>query len=800
MISKHIRLAFRQILRQKFSFAIAILGFAVGLAVVAHLISYSLYYLDYDRNVENKEEWYRLRYSQIHPELGEFSSASFFIPPAKMLLKDIPEVQDYIVYWPSVIALNLRCDGKPFQMEEKVYVSENFPRHYKMEIIYGDPDSLLNDRNGILISESFSRNFFGDVNPVGKKIYAGGNPQYFISGVFTDLDSNLHLRHDHYSLWYNEDEYRTDSGEDWYLTGHVRVKIPDKEDKQVVEHKLNEILDEYRSVIGQTGRLEVNLDPISKIHFITGLKDDAPTMSILNIYSILVLSFMFLLTAVSNFFIIIGLSWKKRGDEFYFRRALGAGRADIFGQLLGEYGLYFVISVLLGVILYTATMSIFRDICQVDVLSYSLFTLPHAFYGVIALLSLAVLSGVIMSLHHSKLILEQSARQIVQRDRGISILLVVQMIIGFIFIAVAVSVSLQYSNARNLDWCWDSQNTIQYEYLSINDTARQGYYDARILRQRIREIPGVQKESVSNFNLVSKSLDNQNGFHEVEIYLYDSEMDTPIASYLSSCTPDFFRIREIELLSGNIPDEATEAQAVVNRSFADKYLTNPLGSRLRMATDDDSNWYEVVAVVEDCWFFPPHHEMIPMIMILNPYVIKYYQISWQEGSKHNVLPALEELFTDAAGGGVFGYTSKDIELAQAEFYVQDRIYKDISLFMAIFVVIIAVMGVYAVSSVSIHAQMKDISIRKICGAEFSDLFRLYLKKYIYLYILAAIPGMYLAHNLISLYADRFAMQNKFALIAFPAAIIIMIPIVFIPLYLNILKAYKADPTRYLQAD
>ncbi len=52
--------------------------------------------------------------------------------------------------------------------------------------------------------------------------------------------------------------------------------------------------------------------------------------------------------------------------------------------------------------------------------------------------------------------------------------------------------------------------------------------------------------------------------------------------------------------------------------------------------------------------------------------------------------------------------------------------------MAIFVLLISIMGIYAVSSASIHAQMKDISIRKVCGAELLDLLGLYMKKYLYL--------------------------------------------------------------------
>ncbi|HPI26815.1 MAG TPA: hypothetical protein PLO57_10175, partial [Candidatus Cloacimonadota bacterium] len=144
--------------------------------------------------------------------------------------------------------------------------------------------------------------------------------------------------------------------------------------------------------------------------------------------------------------------------------------------------------------------------------------------------------------------------------------------------------------------------------------------------------------------------------------------------------------------------------------------------------------------------------------------------------------------------------AQEIELTQAEFYAQDKAHKDISLFMAMFVAFIAVMGIYAVSSASIHTQMKDISIRKVCGAELSDIIRLYARTYCYLYIGSALVGMYLANNLIRLYNSRYAIVPKASLLAYPVAAIVMALIVSIPLCLHIIKAFKADANQYLQAD
>jgi ABC-type antimicrobial peptide transport system permease subunit len=111
----------------------------------------------------------------------------------------------------------------------------------------------------------------------------------------------------------------------------IRVKIPDKADLKIVESKLDKVLAEHRAVINNDGTLKVHLDPVSQMHFMPGLKDDEPTMSILNVRSILAISIVLIVVAIFNFMIIIGLSWKKRADEFLFRRAVG-GQLDLFHQ------------------------------------------------------------------------------------------------------------------------------------------------------------------------------------------------------------------------------------------------------------------------------------------------------------------------------------------------------------------------------------------------------------------------------------------------------------------------------------
>ena len=802
MTIQHVKLALREASKQKLSFLIAILGMAISFAAVAHLLSYSLYYLNYDRQVDNPQEWYRLRLTELHPDFGELNSSGFFVQTAGMLLKDIPEVSEYLLYDTIDLQFNLSCDDKPFPMNQRTYVTQNFSEHYKLKIVYGNPDSIFANPRNLILSQSYATRLFGDVNPVGKEVFAGPRAIFQIAGVFADLPENLHLRNDIYSTVDYESDNATED-EVWYWLRHVRVRIPDREAVAVVQSKLDAMLAKYQPLMQRENPMQVRLDPITKIHFTTGLRDDAPAMSILIVYAVLALGLIILIAALFNFLMIISLSWQKRNDEFYFRRALGAGRFELFVQMAWEYAVYFFISVLLSIGLYAATLGIFNDLVQIDTLSYALFRMPYLAYTGGALVLLGTISGILMSWRHARIKLDQPEWHQFHKHRGNQVLLCVQMIISFALISMALSVTQQYAFIRNWDWGWDGKNTVQYCYLTLPNSQIPGYYDSTVLRQRIREIPGVLKESASRVNTISTSLYSHRGFFEVPILLEDSSQHSPSHAYRCSLPPDFFRTRAVTLLAGTVPDHETDTEVLINDTFARQYFgsQSPLGKKLRLDIDEEADkWSQIVGVVPDLRFFPAHQEMVPIIYHLKPMVYEYYQVSWKPGHKQQVLSSLEELFADVVKQGMLGYTSQEVEHAQVEFYAQDRIYMNLSLSLALFVVLLAMMGIYAVSYASIYAQMKDISIRKVCGAEFSDLIRLYFKKYLYLFLGSGFVGLILAFNLARLYADRFSVKATGAWLSYPLTIIIMAFVVFLPLYINILKAYKADAIRYLQAD
>lgn len=803
MIFRYIKHALVLLRKEKLNFGIAILGLAFSLSAAALLASYCLYYFGYDRSVSDPDEWYRLRLNTYNAVDGEKKESGFYLGTAGIMIREIPEIKEYLIMHQSFVDISLSCDDKPFPLNDKCATTANFPQHYKLKVIYGNPDSLLVDAKSIIISKSFSENYFGKINPVGKKIFVKSNPRFVITAVFEDLPKNLHLRSDIYNLE-NMQKTIMEERSEYLIRGHIRVRIPDPTAIPKVQKAFDEML-ANNPLLADTDDLKtVSLDPISKIHFMTDLMDDESTMSRSNIYAVMAIGILILLAALLNFVNLIILSWQKRINEFIFRKAVGADKSDIMMQLFTEYCLYFGVSILIAWGLYHLAADVFAGLLGLNLQNVEMMNGLNLPSAILMVWLLGIVTGLFASASFSRVEMINEEQRFRKKELGNRVILFLQLIIGFLFIATALIVSHHYSFIRNHDLGFDAKNTLQYKYTTFVNNTHPMYYDSNTLRSRIRSIPGVLKESATLFNVVAERLDNATRFYE-DKFILDTDTSSKLGrSYFVVCTPDFFSSREIQLLHGRIPDGGNKREVLVNNTFAKLYYPNssPLGRYLRSpdAAEDTEGGFQIAGVVADSWFFPKHNAMIPLLYALEPSSLEYYQITYAQGRKSEVQKNLDALFADVSKIGFQGFRSVDVAQEQDLFYKDDTTYMHLTVLFALVIGLISMMGIYAISSLHIRSQMKDIAIRKICGADIYDLYIYYVKSYQILFITSGIIGLLCAHYISMLFLDRFKLQAMYPWYMYPFTIVILALIVFLPLYLNVWKAWKTDPNQYLQSE
>ncbi|HPV14568.1 MAG TPA: ABC transporter permease [Candidatus Cloacimonadota bacterium] len=796
MLFKNVLFALKTFRKNRVSLGIAIIGLALSLVASALILSYCLFYWNHDKSVSNQSEWYRLRLSHSFEGI-EVHESGFYLQTAGMIIGELPQIKDHVIMHNNILDISLKCDGKRIAINDECRVTANLPEHYKMRIIYGNRDSLLVDKSSMIISKSFSQKYFGNENPVGKQIMVRDRPRYVISGVFEDLPQNLHLRSDIYTLIPSSLTSITE-GDDYLLTGHIRVRIPNPQDVPKVEAAINKMLASNAELSNPGGRKTVSLDPISKIHFMGKLEEDQPTVNLMSVNAVMVIGALMLLAAIFNFINIVALSWQQRRDEFAVRRSVGALRQNIFAQLLTEYISYFLIAILLSGLLYLLVAKVFYNLVGF----YTNPTLVQTLVAVLGMILVVFISGFLSAGHFSRGMLSTVEERHKKRAVGIKAILYAELAIGFLFISLAGVIGVGYSSILNRDPGFEADNTFQYKYVTLEGIEHPMFYESNALRERIRAIPGVTLESATNYSVVTDRLDMNSGFFEAYLELGSTKGPQQIMAYMVGASADFFTKRKVKILSGSLPTADKMNAVVVNQSFVERYsqADSPLGKTIRPLGGEEGLFFEIAAVANDAWFFPAHIQMIPMIYVVNPGQLQFFQISYQPGQKYEVWSKLDKLFEDVSSNGVLGFRSLDVAEEFSRFYQPDRVYVTLTILFAIIICVVSIMGVYAVSAQQFYRQLKDIAIRKACGAEFRHILALLLKSYIWLFCVAGLVGFIGSYYLTKLFFARFALSVAYPWWVLPLSVIVLFIVVFLPLYLNSRKAWKADPIKYLQSE
>ncbi len=517
------------------------------------------------------------------------------------------------------------------------------------------------------------------------------------------------------------------------------MRIPNPKDVLLVESAINKLLASNPTLSDTPERKVVHLDPIRKIHYISNLKEDESTMNPLNTYAVMVIGVLILLAAILNFINIVILSWQQRTEEFAARRSVGALKYDIFKQLLTEYTYYFLTALILSAFLYLLVAKIFYKLVGFQ-------SNPTFLQGVLALVSLLLIlfvSGILSSANFSMGVMRNREDRYKKRVIGIKSILYAELTICFLFISLAAAISVGYYSVLNRDPGFDANNTLQYKYLTRVGSTNPMFYDSNILRDRIRSIPGVKYETATNFSVVTDKLDMDSRFDEGALELEGKNGAQRIVSYIVGTSSDFFTKRKMRLINGTLPMEQKSNAVIVNQTFVERFSPDesPLGRSIRDPGSTEGEFYQIAAVVNDAWFFPAHIQMIPMIYILNPMQLQFFQITYEQGKKYEVLSRVDDLFEEVSSRGILGFRSLDVSEEFNHYYKPDTTYVILTLFFAFIICAISLMGIYAVSSLQFYRQLKDIAIRKACGADFIHILRMLLKSYLLLFFVTGLGGI-----------------------------------------------------------
>ena len=191
MLKNYITIALRNLFRQKGFAIINILGLTIGLTISALIILYIVHELGYDRFHENADRIYRVA---IKGEIsGQAIDVAVSSPPfGPALVSDYPEVVDYTRVNPPQNSLFAFGDERYYE-DDILFADSSFFKLFTIPLLYGDPETALDDPRSIVLTESVARKYFGDEYPVGKVLRYNDQADLTVTGVCEDYPDNSHF-------------------------------------------------------------------------------------------------------------------------------------------------------------------------------------------------------------------------------------------------------------------------------------------------------------------------------------------------------------------------------------------------------------------------------------------------------------------------------------------------------------------------------------------------------------------------------------------------------------------------------
>jgi putative ABC transport system permease protein len=748
MFMNHLKIVCRNFIRQKLFSFIGTASLTVGMTCGMLILLFIKYELSYDRYHEYAQDVYRV-VREHQGDLTWYNSSEH--PLAASLKQDFPEVLKATRVKKNDEVGVVENNSKRFYEDEIYFVDQDFLEIFSFPLLSGNTSTALVEPFSVLITQEMADKYFGGEEPLGKVIqinewYSEKKQNYQIKGILKNIPENSHFMFD-FLVSYNSLYFLKRGGrasvETWsYFEPKTYIKLASSADSKNLEGKFPEFLRKHKAEEAASER--IHLQSLTDIHLGGNLRFELETNSNMRIiYMFSAIAFFILFIACLNYINLSVARSTKRAVEVGVRKVVGANKKQLVRQFLGESVAFSILALLISFILVDLMWPAFSSLIGRELMSNPFQNLDM----VLIFLGAAVIIGFFSGSYPAFLISSFQPIQIIKGTLRIgsrssalfrNSLVMVQFAVSIILIICTFMIQSQLNYIRNRNLGFDRDQIITIYTLDGN----------------LKRNPGPFKEELLEYSHilgVTSSLDLPSTIHRTSsLEWMDKGEKRKSEFYFTFVDPDYFNVYDMEILEGRTFSEefpTDKLRGVVINETASRNLgwDNPIGKQLQ------SNRIEwtVIGVVKDFHFKSLHSEIEPMIFTALSMTRRpdYFSVKVRPIDIPNTIGFIRQKWERFSPEFPFQYTFLD-ERIDRVYKAEQRLGKSFNIFTAISL-LIACMGLIGLASFVSEQKRKEISIRKILGADFKSIIFLLGNEYlkcIAVAILIAWPIGYLVMN------------------------------------------------------
>jgi len=821
MLRNYLKIARRNLWRNKAFSAINIFGLAIGLVACFFVFQYVYFESTYDRFNKQSDNLYRvtISYSGSLSNVAPTAANHPAVGPA--MKADFPEVVDYarfvniaLFFNASTMSYDDGAEIKTFNEGSIFLADASFFNVFSYPLVAGDRKSCLKEANSIVISTSSARKYFGTKNPLGQTVKMSGRMPMKVTGVFTDVPENSHIKFDMLVSWATAGP---NFGNDvWVWPEYYNyVVLAPGTDIAKLEAKFPAFIEKYLGAKMKelNFRSAFHLQRVTDIHLTSNLlKEAEPNGSQKEIYFLAMIGVFILFIAWINYINLSTAKSIERAKEVGLRKVVGAEKQQLVTQFLLESFIVNVIALVLAAVIIICLIYPFNSFIGKDI-SLDFFTtgLGHEPLFWISILIVFVAGSLLVGAYPAFVLSSFLPAKVLKgfvmkSTSGISlrrVLVSFQFVLSIILIASTFVVFKQFSFMRNGNLGYKKDQVLIVKAPAIVDSTignKYGYFKSEMLNTS--SISGATATSDIPGNMIR---------YRNSVRRAEQDKQHNFTTYLMEIDEKFIPTYKIELLAGK-NFEATDSSGLRSSNYT-KVLINEevvralgfhspeeaVGKEVRFELGQNAPLCKVAGVVKNFHQRSMKEKFDPILFYYPSWSDwKYISINIKGSDAARTLSDVETLYKKAFPGNPFEYFFLD-DYFNRQYEADSRLGNVFGLF-AVLAIIVACMGLLGLSSFVIKLRTKEIGVRKVLGASVSGLLMLISRDFVKLVCIASVIALPVIYYVAKIWLDNYAFHIDLGWTIFVIPPVLLLTITLITICAQSLKTALTNPVKSLRSE
>jgi putative ABC transport system permease protein len=758
MFKNYFKVAWRHIIKEKFYSLINIAGLGVGLTCciligffVMHELSYDNYHQKLDRTYRILQG-YRSGIDKATAPAAEEYQVWGNAPVGPAFKEEFPEVDQFCRFTPGHSKL-ITANNEMYDEKNIVFGDSTVFDVFSWDLLSGNPQSVLDNPNSIVLTESLAKKYFGNEDAMGKTVIYNENVACIVTGIMKDVPVNSHFTFEgiiSMSTFYNQ---RQSIFEWWgYVDFYTYFTLKENGSIESIKPKLAGLAEKYTGD-WEDSKFYIDVEPMKEAYLNSvAARQPGKTGSKTNIIIFSLIGIFILLIACINFINLSTARSLERAKEIGIRKVVGARKLSLVSQFLSEF---FILALFAGVLSLSLVLLLspyLKEFTGVNIEASHIFNIEFLGLFSLGIISVGLIAGSYPAFLLSKFQPSKVLRGNFKTGKsGVALrkaLVLFQFVLTITLIIGTITIYNQITYLQNHELGFEKDQILIMEF-GYNGEVQE---NIEAIKNEFEKDPNVLSICASRavpgnfFPNAGTEIENADGVmipHSPAIYEID---------------PDFLSFYNIKVLAGRSFSYAHYSDSIealiINNAAAKLWGYNNPEDIIGKKFDQWGKTGKVIGVVNDFNYLSLHSAVEPLTLRFEPYSMAKFSLKISTDNIPLTIKSIEEKWQELIPQRPFSYYFIDDNFDKQ--YRADEKFGQLFSSFAVLAIFIACLGLIGLTTYSAAQRTKEIGIRKVMGASVSTIVLLLSKEFSKLLALAFIIAIPASWYGIQAWLDNFA--------------------------------------------